>query len=359
VKHGKQQQRSLWLRIWNSARLVITLGLVAYLVIQANPLAILEAWRNADLRLLALAFGLQLVGIALSAAKWGVILGARQQQQPYPWLLGTYLAGQFANNFLPTTVGGDALRAVQLGRRIGSFSQASASIFLERLTGFLALSMIAVLAMGVSYVQVTGAPLVTDLWLRLVTVGFALLAIIAAVVSFAAPLLLQIFGRYLPKVTHGPLEKIASALSAYFPQGRRLALVIVMSLLFQSIWIVIHIIAGRALGIEAPLLLFALMVPLTDILGLLPIFVNNLGARELVFATYLSQVGVMDATALALSFMIFSIRLVASLLGGLVVLFGGADLRAARAYNKEGQSAPEPPLDATREATPETVSSES
>ncbi len=59
------------------------------------------------------------------------------------WLLGAYLAGQFANNFLPTTVGGDALRIAQLGRRIGSYSQASASVFVERLTGFLALSLLA------------------------------------------------------------------------------------------------------------------------------------------------------------------------------------------------------------------------
>ena len=66
------------------------------------------------------------------------LLRANGQPQPYPWLVGVYFAGQFANNFLPTSVGGDAMRVVALGRRTGSYAQASASVFMERLTGFLA-----------------------------------------------------------------------------------------------------------------------------------------------------------------------------------------------------------------------------
>jgi hypothetical protein len=317
-------------RILTPLRFVVSGGLVAYLVWKADPASIWDVWQQADWRLLGLAFLLQLAGIALSAAKWGVILNARGKGQSYGWLLTTYLAGQFANNFLPTTVGGDALRAMQLGRRIGSFSQSSASIFLERLTGFLALSSIAILALLVSYIQVTGTSLVTDPLLLWATIGFALMAVGAAAASFTAPWLHHIFGAYMPRATHDPLKKIAVALSDYFPQGKSLALVVGMSLLFQSTWVVIHIICGIALGITAPLLLYALMVPLTDILGMLPIFFNNLGVREAIFILYLGQVGVGEETAIALALTIFAIRLVASLLGGLVVLFGGADLSAAR-----------------------------
>jgi hypothetical protein len=72
-------------------------------------------------------------------------------------------------------------------------------------------------------------------------------------------------------------------------------------------------------------------VPITDILGLAPIFVNNLGVREGVFILYLSQVGIPPATAIALAFIIFSVRLAVSILGGLVVLFGGADLNVRSA----------------------------
>jgi hypothetical protein len=90
-------------------------------------------------------------------------------------------------------------------------------------------------------------------------------------------------------------------------------------------------------------LIYTLMVPLTDIVGLAPIFFNNLGARDLVFTLYLRQVGIPDATALALAFTAFTVRLAVSSLGGLVLLLGGAAMRAAPAP---------PPAPADDPATP-------
>lgn len=328
-----------WRRFLGPLRFAISGGLLAYLVWRADPAKIWESWRGVDLRLLGLALLLQLAGIALSAAKWSVLLRARGQRQPYAWLLSAYLVGQFANNFLPTTVGGDALRATQLGRRIGSFSQASASIFIERLTGFLALSLIANLALVLAYFD-TSIQLVTMPALRLLTMGFALAAVAAMVASFGAPRLQRVLGpRLLPKVAQRPMQKVAQALADYAPQGRWLALVLGMSLLFQSLWIAIHLLCGLALGLSVPLLTYALMVPITDILGLVPIFVNNLGARDLVFTLYLSQVGVAPATAIALAFLIFSLRLVVSALGGLVALLGGSGLRILRIPQRDPLSA--------------------
>jgi hypothetical protein len=94
-------------------------------------------------------------------------------------------------------------------------------------------------------------------------------------------------------------------------------------------------VSGLALGIDAPPLIYALMVPLTDIIGLAPIFVNNVGARDLVFSVYLRQVGVPEASALALAFTAFSIRLAVSSIGGLVLLFGGAASGPAHASDAE------------------------
>lgn len=314
-------------------RLIVSGGLLAYLVWRANPMAIWAAWRSVDMSMLGLALALQLAGVALSAAKWGLLLRARGQHLPYRWLLGNYLVGQFANNFLPTTVGGDALRTAQLGRRIGSYSQAGASIFLERLTGFFALSAIACLALIASWLP--GTPFVTEPRLQLLTALFTLVALLALGASFAAPRLESRFGRLLPMAARQPVRRIATALSEYAPRGALLLQVLLLSLLFQVIWIGVHLACGAALGLySVPLVLYLLMVPLTDILGLAPIFFNNLGVREVVFILYLSQIGVPQSQAIALALLVFSVRLVVSVLGGFVSFFGGADFdtRAAPAH---------------------------
>ncbi|NTU84107.1 MAG: flippase-like domain-containing protein [Chloroflexales bacterium] len=319
--------RRNWQPLWIGLRFVISGGLLAYLVWQANPASIWAQWQRANLGLLLLAVLLQIVCIMISAFKWGVLLRANRHPQPYPWLLAVYFIGQFANNFLPTSVGGDAMRVVALGRRTGSYAQASASVFMERLTGFLALSLIALLALLVTSTDLFGARLVTAPALTLLAGGFALVAIMAAVVSFASPWLLPRISRFLPAVARRPLYKIAEALGEYGSDRGTLAKVMGLSLLFHGTWITVHLVCGLALYIEAPPLIYALMVPLTDILGLAPIFFNNVGARDLVFTIYLRQVGVPNATALALAFTVFTVRLVVSSIGGLILLFGGADLR--------------------------------
>jgi glycosyltransferase 2 family protein len=318
-----------WRRLLGPLRIIVSAGLIIYLIWHADPAQVWDRWRAADLRFVALAVVIQLAGIAINAVRWGVLLRARGQQQPYTWLLKAYLAGQFANNFLPTSVGGDAVRAAQLARRIGSLSQASASVFLERLVGFLALSMIVNGALIWGYLDHTGRPLVTTPELRLLTVLFTLAAVIAMVASFSAPRLLLRFGPRLPPAIRKPVQRIAQALGDYFPQGRTLAKVLGLSLVYQTLWIVNHIVCGMALQIDAPTQIYFLMVPITDMVGLAPIFVNNLGAREAVFTLYLAQVEVVAATAIALAFLIFTVRLVVSTLGGLVVLFGGIDLKTS------------------------------
>lgn len=328
----------VWQRFLTPLRCLVSGGLLGSLIWQAKPLQIWAAWQSAHLQWLGLALLLQFVGIGVSSAKWSYLLALRGQKQPYLWLLGVYLVGQFANNFLPTTVGGDAVRAMQLGRKIGSFSQASASIFIERLTGFLALSLIANLTLALTYFGPSSLKLATSPVLQIITMGFTLLAIVIAGVSLSAAWIEQRFGQFLPALLRHRVQHLAQALTAYFPQGRSLLLTMTVSLFFQLIWVGVHVACGLALNVQAPLLLYALMSSLTDIVGLAPIFLNNLGAREMIFTLYLSQIGIPPATALALSFLVFTIRLAASTLGGGVILFGGADLRTLSAKPSDSSS---------------------
>jgi Uncharacterised protein family (UPF0104). len=172
--------------------------------------------------------------------------------------------------------------------------------------------------------------------------GFALVALAAAAGSFASPWLLRHSSHLIPLVVRRPLQEIAKSLGEYADSPLLLLKVMGLSLLFHGVWIVMHLAAGLALHITAPPIIYALMVPLTDIIGLAPIFFNNVGARDLVFTLYLRQVDVPDATALALAFTAFTIRLIASGIGGLVLLFGSADFKAAPRQAAEQDPAPLP-----------------
>ncbi|HEU5016292.1 MAG TPA: lysylphosphatidylglycerol synthase transmembrane domain-containing protein [Roseiflexaceae bacterium] len=311
-------------------RLLISGGLIVFLIWKANPLKIWQSWQGIDWAWLVVALLLQFVGVAVSAAKWGMLLRANGERLPYRWLLGAYLAGQFANNFLPTTVGGDALRIAQLGRRIQSYAHASASVFLDRLTGFLALSLIASAVLLLRLAGLPAAQFETQPALIWMAVAFTLVSMGALAVALSTVQLRPLLeSSLIPAFLRRPARKVADVLERYSPRGAALTNVLLVSLVFQTIWMLVHVACGWALGFTGvPLLVYALMVPLTDMLGLAPIFFNNLGARETIFILYLTRLGYTSDQAIALSLLVFSVRLVVSVLGGLVILFGGADLRA-------------------------------
>lgn len=312
-------------------RLLVSGGLLAFFIWYASPTKIWQSWQRLDATLLLAALGLQMLGNVVSAAKWQLVLRAQGHRLPYTWLLGLYMVGQFANNFLPTTVGGDAVRAAQLGGRIGSYGEATASVFVERITGFWALSVLggATLLYAINVVNVT-LPVV------LLVGGCAVATTVALLLMRYTAWMQRLLERLpIPAKLRGGLGKLVDALGTTARAPRLMFVVLLLSILFQSVWIAMHVVAGAALGLPVPFILYAFMVPLTDILGLVPLFFNNLGVREGVFVLYLGQIGIGRAEAIAVSVLVFSIRLAISLIGGIILLAGG--VRQARAMF--GQSA--------------------
>jgi uncharacterized protein (TIRG00374 family) len=303
-------------------RILVSLLLVGYLLAQTDRTRLVALWDDIALPLLMVAIGLQVTGIFVSSLKWWLLLRTAGERVPYLWLVRLYLIGHFFNNFLPTMVGGDAIRAFHLSRRLGEPATAISSVFVERLTGFLALVVIA---------WTTFLLLATSVGLdrRVLWIAFWCIAAATAglVLAFAAPLVIRLLSWLrVPDVLHwrAALGRVRQSLARYTQAPWSLAQVIGFSFVYQILWIATNAAAARAVGIEVSVSVVALMVPLSDIIGLLPIFFNSLGAREGTFVLLLSQWGVATAQAVGLSLLIYGVRLLVSLAGGAVYLLGGA-----------------------------------
>jgi uncharacterized membrane protein YbhN (UPF0104 family) len=84
-----------------------------------------------------------------------------------------------------------------------------------------------------------------------------------------------------------------------------------------QVWMV-----GQALNAPVPLGYYFILVPMVSLLTLLPISVNGMGVREGGTALFLAPLGIGEGTALSLALLWFAVGAAASLLGGLVYLFG-------------------------------------
>lgn len=94
--------------------------------------------------------------------------------------------------------------------------------------------------------------------------------------------------------------------------------VAVLSILLQTLVVIVNIFNGLALHLEIPIAFYFLLIPLVAVATMIPVSLNGLGVREGAFVFFLAQVGVPEAQALSLALLWLAILIASSLIGGLV-----------------------------------------
>lgn len=254
---------------------------------------------------------------ALSALRWRLVLGP-DDAAPLGRLLRLYLVGQFFSLFLPTSVGGDAVRAVAVSRGARRPAWAVSSVVFERFLGLVAmfalLTLGGVLAPGVFRASAGRASLGwTPTAAQLVAGGIALVALAAVGIRLL---------RRSPRVRRVAGE--AAALWTHFAaRPGAFAAALAVSALVQGAYVAGW--AALALGLRLPvrpeeMLVF---VPFVSIAAMLPVTVSGIGVREGAWVLLLAPYGVSAADAVAFSLAYFLAFLLVGAAGGVLFALGG------------------------------------
>ena len=258
--------------------------------------------RGASLPWLALALGLYLVVVLLSAWRWSLLLHAQRVPVPFGHLTNSYLVATFFNNFLPSNIGGDVIRIRDSARRVGSKTLATTVILFDRGVGLL----------GLVFVAASGATVAARMSEAIGPLGPGLLwAALAGVLAIALFLLLMPHGVGL---LLGPLRalhqewvgeritRLTSALARFREEPRALVACFFGAVAVQAAFIAFYASIAHALGFRVPLAHLAILVPVSFIVQMLPVSVNGWGVREQTFVLYLTRLGLPKESALAMSF---------------------------------------------------------
>ena len=132
-------------------RLLISLSLLLWLGFTIRWPELEQALLQVEVIWLLAAAGLVILSMLISVRKWQVLLQAQGMSVPWVELWKAYWVGLFFNNFLPSSIGGDAVRILWVGKRGQDVPGAAASVIMERiiataglaLTGFLGAGLLA------------------------------------------------------------------------------------------------------------------------------------------------------------------------------------------------------------------------
>ena len=300
---------------------IVSIALIWYLLSITEFSAVIASLASASPLWLVLAFVTLILGKIITSYRWQVLLKAQEIDIPLRFLIGSVFVGQFFNSFLPTTIGGDAMRAYDTASLSKDATKSVVSVFADRMIGVFALALLAVIALIIGYFSGQD-------------VSFYLIPVLLVFFLCAFGMLL-IFNarlyRLMDKVLRFfRLDKAAVKLEEAYESFQLLRTVpgvlliaFLASLVLQINVILFYYFIGVSLGLGVSFLYFAMIVPVALVVLLVPFSINGIGIREGIFVYLLTGLGVENKDAIALSWLSFGLMLTQGIIGGVVFALRG------------------------------------
>lgn len=328
---------------FRAIRILLSVALLAWVLNQAKLDELWARLVDAKWEWLLAAFAVNSLGNLFGAWRWRLLLRSQGRKCSTPFLFGSYMVGLFFNNFLPSTIGGDVVRAASAKNKGGgTLTEHLTVVLVERMIGLLA-----TLSLG-GIAALTGEAARLDPRVPWILGGALLAAVTGLYLALATSVrrpVIQLMERLPlePAATDQGLGRLLATGSSFlrrtagkmlaafelFSQARpALVANYFLSLGFQFLLIVHFFLIQFAFGEAVPFPTYIVVVPLVFCVMILPVGINGLGLRETAFVWFLTRAGMDPATALAISLASYGIAVTQGLLGGLVHL--SREMRGSR-----------------------------
>jgi len=298
-----------------SLRIAVSLVIIVFLFRSIDHQNFLKLIRDSDKVILFISFLVFLLPYILGVLRWNMLLKAVNINLPLTRLVSSFCAGLFFNLFLPSTIGGDFMRGADLSFHTKKPKEIIATLFLDRLSGYIGLVILAIFAMFFGW-----------RFLRDQSVMLSLAIILGILVAA----LFILFNRFLynkikiifKAQRFGNLGDLITSLHEEVHIFRYkkavIAKNILLSIVIQAIIPVSFYIIALALRINLSMLYFFIFLPIITAIALLPISIGGLGLRDATVVFFFAKAGLAKDLALAMSLLNFSFILIIGALGGLI-----------------------------------------
>jgi uncharacterized protein (TIRG00374 family) len=345
-------------RILNVLKVVISLGVLVVIFWRVDTDEVLQLLREIDWLPFLGALLLLLSGSLVRAYRWGVLVWALGVRASWWRLVCLYFVGTFFSQFLPTGVGGDAVKMYELSRDDGRAAAAISSVLVDRFLGLFVLFAMALLALIGGYelvepgvrilialvfaVSVAGGVLVLqrtwlEAWGRRLGANRILDRIGAPRDVDESPDAHGIVARLKAKSAEAAwnliriLRELYESLHTYGTVA--LAKALAASVVWNLILIFGYYLLGEAVGIDVALWYYFLFVPIISVLLMVP-SIGGLGVREGATWFLFTRVGVAESRALALALAYLVTLWINALIGAAVYIVQG--MHGARSGESSG-----------------------
>ncbi len=288
----------------NILKLAITIAIFYFLFQYIDVGQIMQIISEASIAFILLALLFQLGSTYFAAYRWRLIMQLLVFNERLSFYIQSYFKGSFFNQVLPGSIGGDAVRIIELGQHGYSKKEAFYGIFVDRVIGVLGLLILNLIANFVFYGTF---PKWLFQLINMVTVGgiagFIILMNLKRITFLSKYKGLDLFYRLSKRLND--LYASKKLLAAHLGITMGVHLLSVMSIYALSV----------AVGLELSFQVFLIAVPPIFLLTIVPISLAGWGVRESAMVGILMLVGAAKEQVLTVS-ILYGLLLIITALPG-------------------------------------------
>ncbi len=299
----------------NAVKVLVTLAIFFLIFRNTDTRKVVATIGSAHLGYVLLGFAAQLLSTFLASYRWNIIMKELRFGQRFFFYLKSYFKGAFFNQALPTSIGGDALRVLDIVRLGFRKRDAFAGVFIDRLVGLSGLLMLNLLA---NLLQPGLLP--EELfWIinALSAGGIAVILVLMAIQRFN----LARFRFFRNSSWLRSFYGLSRRTNRVY-RGRKGAIQISMTILTHLFSVIAFYYLALGVGMHYGLITFLVIVPPVILLTLIPVTLAGWGVREGAMIGLFTLIGADKTMVLSMS-ILYGLALIVTSLPGLYFYLAG------------------------------------
>jgi len=299
------------------ARISISALLLYFLFRQVDSKSIWDIIKGADWALLFLGFLINALSYLLGVYRWKMYLDGAGVRLPFKRVLISFSGGLFFNLFLPSTIGGDVVKGIDLAMHTKKPKEIVASMLLDRLSGYAAMVIISVTAVLLGY-HLINDPIV------LLVVGLVTFVLVCAFLTLFNNFIFEKVSKFLNKKggrIAGALQRLHQEIYLFRNRKKLLVKNFLLSMVIQASAPLAFYVIALSLGLKTNIIYFFILIPVIAAITMLPVSIGGLGLRDASTIFFFAKVGIDNHVSFAISLLGFFYILVISVMGGILYVF--------------------------------------
>jgi uncharacterized protein (TIRG00374 family) len=239
----------------------------------------------------AAALGIYIISQLIFVSRWYLLLWVQSIRIGYWPAVRLHFLGLFYNNCLPSSVGGDLMRAWYVTKHTDKKLQAALSVFVDRAIGLLGSILMAVggymlipaesrsTQLGISYRSPTQM-LTEHKKVILLVVTVAILLIAGITLTAGGRSLFRRWWMFVKEHGLRILRKVHESVRIYYNNKLAVFAALLLTFLCQGVFIIGIWLVGENIGVTAHIKYYFIFFPISWVIGSLPISVGGAGVTE-------------------------------------------------------------------------------